>query len=100
MEFNEKGHDSEPYRSAAVTGALISVEPGEQIMTTFALSEDRETWTLRMFVLGGGPDRESIVVATKPFMGLLNTTKSWRQYTEAIVGSCWENYKMLNRTTF
>ena len=43
------------------------------------------------------PDRTSIVVADKPFMGLLNTTKSWTEYNKTRAGSCWEDYGLTER---
>merc|ERR1712039_45293 len=59
-----------------------------------------EEWTLRMAVLGASPLRESIVIAKQPFMGLLNTTSSWKEYNRTTVGACWENYNMKGRESF
>merc|ERR1719156_529233 len=33
-------------------------------------------------------------------MGLLNTTHSWNEYNLTNLGSCWENYGMVNRSSF
>jgi len=100
MEYNKNGSDAGPWSAAAATGELVPVSEGDEVKTTFSLSEDGETWTLRMEVLGGGPDKVSVVVADSPFMGLLNTTKSWKEFSATKVGSCWENYGMKDRSSF
>ena len=33
-------------------------------------------------------------------MGLLNTTASWSEYNATTVGSCWENYGMVNKSSY
>lgn len=100
MEYNSSGADSGPWRAAAATGKLVPVSEGELVQTSFVLSDDRETWTLRMAVVGAGCERESVVVAARPFMGLLDTTHSWREYNLTSVGACWENYGMVDQDSF
>jgi len=91
--------DPDAWSDAAATGALHAVAPGERVRTTFALSDDGEAWTLRMAV-DGDDRRVSTVVAARPFMGLLNTTSSWREYNATTVGSCWENYGMVDASSY
>lgn len=81
----------------AATGELIPVEPGEVIETTFQLLSVRGRWEwhLRIGVVGQ-PHRTSVVVADRPFMGLVESTTSWDEetYEFVYVGSCLENYGM------
>lgn len=82
----------------AATGDLYPVEEGELIETSFSMVrvEDRFEWHLAIGVQND-PSRRSIVVADRPFMGLLrNTTQSWMedQYERFFLGSCLENYGM------
>ena len=56
-------------------------EPGDLVRTTFSLSANGEVWTLRMAV-DGDASRVSTVVADAPFMGLLDSTTSWREVRE------------------
>jgi len=95
--------DCKKWIPKAATGRLVAVEPGEVVETSFSLKEVthccKETqlvWTLHIGVVGGGPDRQSIVVSDRPFMGLLNSTFSWGEstYDNIYVGSCLENYNM------
>ena len=81
----------------AATGALHAVAPGEAVRTTFAPPTARRT--LRMAV-DGDASRVSTVVAAQPFMGLLNTTSSWREYNATTVGSCWENHGMVDASSY
>lgn len=86
----------------AVTGVVLPCEPGETLWTTFALSDDSETWTLAMGV-SGDPSRTSTVVATAPYMGLLApATTSWREegYALGHLNSCWELYETDCRADF
>jgi hypothetical protein len=65
----------------AATGKLILVEEGEVIETSFSSVpvEGRFEWHLRIGVQDD-PSRRSIVVADRPFMGLLeNVTKDWME---------------------
>ena len=91
-------------RDGAATGALVAVEPGERVRTTFSLSDDGEVWTLTMAVVDqtgtADPARTSEVVATKPFMGLLDTTESWTEYNTTRAGSCWEDYGLEARRDY
>ena len=87
----------------AATGELIPVVPGEVIETSFQLVpvRGRLEWHLRVGVLGQ-PHRSSIVVADRPFMGLVESTTSWEEdtYSYVYVGSCLENYGMNSSTNY
>ena len=96
-------YDCKKWIPKAATGKLVAVEPGEVVETSFSLKEEKHccqepslVWTLNIGVVGGGPDRQSVVVADRPFMGLLNSTYSWGEatYDNIYVGSCLENYNM------
>lgn len=89
----------------AVTGRLVPVKPGEVVETSFSLEKVEQhccdekikfVWTLRIGVVGGGSNRQSVVVSDRPFMGLVNSTFSWGEstYEHIYVGSCLENYGM------
>jgi len=81
--------------TATVTGRLVAVEPGESVYTTFHISADHSTWTLRVGVLGYGPERESVIEVPKPFMGLLDVDGldlQWRDYDTVLAGCNWEIY--------
>jgi len=86
----------QPFVAKAATGDLIKVNPGEVVETSFELLHvrNRVEWELRIGVMGTG--RFSVVLADTPFMGLVNSTKSWMEdtYAEVYVGSCLENYGM------
>lgn len=94
----------------AATGELVAVTPGEVVETSFELKEEqgccknstRYVWELRIGVVGGGPQRQSIVIADRPFMGLLNSTTSWGEaiYDDVYVGSCLENYNMQSAASY
>lgn len=93
----------------AATGKLVAVKPGEMVETSFVLKEEkgcckksRLVWMLRMGVVGGGPERQSLVVVNRPFMGLVNSTKSWGEaiYDDIYVGSCLENYNMKSASSY
>jgi hypothetical protein len=82
----------------AATGDLFAVYEGELIETSFSLVpvEDRFEWHLAIGAQDD-PSRRSVVVADRPFMGLLgNATQNWMedQYERIYVGSCLENYGM------
>jgi len=80
---------------AVKTGRLVSVQPGESIYTTFQLSADSSKWTLRIGVMGYGPERESVVVADKPFLGLLDAKGldlQWKDYDTVLAACNWEIY--------
>ena len=102
-------YDCNHWMPKAATGKLVSVEPGEVVETSFSLEEVQHcsgtkvfVWTLRIGVVGGGPDRQSVVVSGRPFMGLLNTTRSWGEstYDNVYVGSCLENYNMQSADSY
>jgi len=92
--------DAQTWVPKAATGRLVSVEPGEVVETSFELVEEpleeRYEWHLRIGVVGGGPDRTSVVVSKRPFMGLVESTRSWDEdiYDSVYIGSCLENYGM------
>lgn len=76
----------------AVAGDVYQCVPGESLWTQFTQSHDH-VWTLTMGVVGD-PTRTSVVVAPRPFMGLVSGTSSWSEatYDEVHVNSCWELY--------
>lgn len=96
-----------PFKSFAVTGDLIEVEPGETVYTRFERKTDKTNplqepvWILTMGVHG---DRvpPSQVIADKPYMGLVGTTHSWGEssYDVTYPGSCWELYGMHQATDY
>jgi len=80
---------------AVKTGRLVPVQPGESIYTTFQLSADSSKWTLRIGVMGYGPERESVVVADKPFLGVLDVKGldlQWKDYDTVLAECNWEIY--------
>ena len=88
----------------AATGELIPVEPGEVIETTIRLVElrgRRWEWHLRIGVVGQ-PHRTSVVVADRPFLGLVPSTRSWKEdaYGHVYSGSCLENYGMTSSQNY
>jgi hypothetical protein len=95
--------DNETWISRAATGDLVSVEPGEVIETYFELVHvrDRLEWHLRIGVLDD-PRRSSLIVADRPFMGLVASTTNWEEeiYKYVYVGSCLENYGMIHRENY
>lgn len=102
-------YDCKNWKPKAATGKLVSVEPGEVVETSFVLKEvksccnkTRYEWTLNIGVVGGGPERQSVVIADRPFMGLLNSTFSWGEaiYDNIYVGSCLENYNMQSADSY
>ena len=42
----------------------------------------------------------STVVADRPFMGMLESTSSWLEYNATTAGSCWENYGMVDESSY
>lgn len=108
---NDTRDCSKDWIPKAATGKLVSVKPGEVVETSFSLKkmkrrcchhEARYLWTLRIGVVDGGPDRQSVVVSDQPFMGLLNSTVSWGEstYDNIYVGSCLENYNMQSASNY
>lgn len=92
----------------AATGELIPVEPGERIETMFRLVPSRKNlvWELSIGVQNQ-PERTSVLVVDKPFMGLLSRisareARDWSDelYDLVYVGSCLENYGMEQRENF
>jgi hypothetical protein len=96
----------------AVTGELIAVEPGEGVYTKFELVKQQQStssllgdndgndfeWHLTMGVVGGDKSRVSSIVIKKPFMGMIEpNSHSWTEeiYNDIYVGSCLENYGMV-----
>lgn len=96
--------DPQTWLGRAATGRLVPVEPGEVVETSFELIQQRRgnskrfqrLWRLSIFVVGGGPDRRSVVIVDRPFMGLVEATKTWDEeiYENVYIGSCLENYGM------
>eukprot|EP01084_Bolivina_argentea_P059244 108146_1 len=85
----------------AKTGDLIETKEGDILYTEFKLSSDSKTWTLTMGKKGDDQS-VSIVTTDTPFMGLLNTTKSWDEdvYNHTYVGSCWELYGIKEKQNY
>ena len=50
----------------------------------------------------GNDSAISVVNATKPYMGLLNTTSSWNEdvYNTTTIGCCWELYSINNKNEY
>jgi len=102
--------DCQNWIPKAATGKLVPVEPGEMVETSFVLKEEqgcckkksRLVWILRIGVVGGGPERQSVVIVDRPFMGLVNSTHSWGEaiYDDIYVGSCLENYNMKSAESY
>lgn len=99
MGITEDEANDDDFKAFAAVGELHPVEPGEYLRTSMILSNDALVWTLTMEVIGDRK-RKSSVTVKKPFMGLLNTTFSWAEYKATRAGSCWENYNMVNATSF
>ena len=93
--------DKETWLAKAAVGRLVPVEPGELIETRFEL-DAQYVWRLYIGVIGGGPDRQSQVTSNRPFMGLVNSTRSWDEdiYDNVYVGSCLENYGMVSKANY
>jgi len=128
-QLAEKATGGKPWISKAAVGALHPVYPGELLETKISLSRDGMIWKLEMKVMGD-TRRVSTLLVDKPFMGLLDnadndketnnqddnknnnhndgttgtpyssTSSSWKEYKAAAIGSCWENYGMLNETSY
>jgi hypothetical protein len=101
--------DCQNWIPKAATGKLVSVNPGEMVETSFVLKKEKScckkskyVWTLRIGVVGGGPERQSVVIVDRPFMGLLNSTFSWGEaiYDNIYAGSCLENYGMQSSDSY
>eukprot|EP01083_Nonionella_stella_P304326 1056993_1 len=98
-------NDSDPdgWSAYASTGGLVPTQPGDVLYTQFNLSDNEKTWTLTMGIKtsdNSGP--VSTVTTDKPYMGLLNTTKSWNEgiYNHTNVGSCWELYGLQEKDNY
>ena len=97
----------------AATGDLIAVSPGDKVYTRFdrvqnnagaksnnadyapatAPNPEASPWRLTMGIVGD-PVPPSIVIADKPYMGLIPSAQSWASpaFSTAYPGSCWELY--------
>ena len=91
--------DPSKFISHAYSGDLINVKEGNIVFTKFEL-DINGTWTLSMGIKG--TNKISIIKTNKPYMGLLNNTKSWHEdiYNTTFVGGCWELYNIKERQNY
>jgi hypothetical protein len=84
----------------AAAGQKFGVVAGEVLWTSFTRSADF-AWTLAMGVKGDAA-RTSFVIAPRPYMGLLESTRSWGEeiYGKAHLNSCWELYGVETRNAY
>lgn len=92
---------SSGWSAYAKTGELIDCYAGQTLYTQFSLNDDKNEWTLTMGIKGN-ETAVSVVTTNVPYMGLLNTTKSWIEdtYNHTFVGSCWELYGISQRGNY